>query len=114
MANPRSTRQGLEVVGGKWIGDVLDRLSSGPMRYGELQHQIDHVASSVLTRTLRRMERDGLVVRTVHAAVPPEVEYSVTPLGQSLGEPLAALADWTDRHMDEVVAARRRYVERDQ
>jgi len=89
------------------VADVLDRLSDGPMRYSKLHHEIEDVASSVLTRTLRRMERDGLVARVVRPAVPPEVEYSLTPLGESLDDPLLALVTWAERHLDEVVASRR-------
>lgn len=88
---------------------MIERLTEGPLRYSELQLEIEGVASSVLTRTLRRMERDGLVVRTVRAAVPPEVEYSITPLGESLDEPLTALVSWAEFHFDEVIAARQRY-----
>lgn len=112
LASRTPARQPLEILTGKWVADVLDRLSAGSMRYSELLQEIDGVASSVLTRTLRRMERDGLVVRTVRAAVPPEVEYSVTPLGESLDEPLTALASWAELHFDEVVAARQQYLRR--
>lgn len=114
MAASRLARQALEVVAGRWVPDVLDRLSDGPMRYSELQHEIEGVASSVLTRTLRRMERDGLIARAVHPAVPLEVVYSLTPLGASLDEPLTALALWADCHLDDVAAARRRYARGDE
>lgn len=100
-------------MAGKWVADVLDRLSDGPMRYSELQQEIDDVASSVLTRTLRRMERDGLVVRAVRPAVAPEVEYSITPLGESLESLWQPLASWAERHLDKVVASRRRHHRRE-
>jgi len=113
MPEARAVRQGLEVAGGKWVPDVLERLTEGSLRYSELQQEITDVASSMLTRTLRRMERDGLVVRTVRPAVPPEVEYRITPLGESLDEPLTALASWAERHLDDVAAARRRHDRRE-
>lgn len=100
MRLPSLARGALEVVAGKWVVDVLDRLSGGPMRHSELQQEIRDVASSVLTRTLRRAERDGLVVRAVRPAAPPEVEYSITPLGESLDEPLTALASWAELYHD--------------
>lgn len=114
MAASEPVRQALEVVGDKWVADVLDRLSTGPLRYSELHQGIRSVSTSVLTRTLRRMERDGLINRAVRPAVPPEVEYSITLLGASLDEPLTTLAAWADGHLDQVAAARRRYGEQDQ
>lgn len=112
MAATERAHQTLDVIGGKWVADVLDHLSDGPLRYSELQTRISGVASSVLTRTLRRMERDGLVIRTVRPAVPPEVEYSITPLGESIDETLTALASWAELYIDDVVAARQRYAQR--
>lgn len=99
----------LDVIAGKWVLPVLEQLSEGPKRYTELQGEIQDVAGSMLTRTLRRMERNGFVTRTVHPAIPPEVEYSLTPLAKTLEEPLAAMARWAERHLEDIQAARRRY-----
>ncbi len=105
-------RQALEVVADKWAIRVIQQLSVGSKRYTELQEAIQDVSGSVLTQTLRRMERNGLVGRTVDPTIPPKVEYRLTPLGESLREPLAALTAWAEGHVDEVEAARRRYREK--
>lgn len=103
-----------DVVSGKWVPEVLDQLLNEQKRYSELQQRIQGVSTSVLTRTLPRMERDGLITRTVHPAVPPQVEYELTQLGESLDEALTALAAWAELHIDEVSAARRRHLEQDE
>lgn len=102
-------RQALEVVSGKWVTAILAELAFGPRRYTELQSRLPAVAGSMLTRTLRRMERDGIVARDVKPAVPLQVEYRLTPLGESLREPLAALTRWAEHHFDRVESRRRRY-----
>lgn len=112
MAATALVNEAMAVLGGKWVADVLAQLSDGPLRYSELHAEIEGVASSVLTRTLKRMERDGLLIRAVRPAVPPEVEYSVTPLGKSIEDIITGLAAWAELHIDEVAAARERYAAR--
>ena len=75
----------------------------------ELRDRIDGISEKMLSQTLRDLERDGLVTRTVYPVIPPRVEYSVTPLGLTLREPLNALSAWTERHMTEVKDAQRRF-----
>ncbi|WP_330176130.1 helix-turn-helix transcriptional regulator [Streptomyces sp. NBC_01498] len=99
----------LERVGEKWTALVLKELAGGPRRYGDLARTLAGVTPKMLTQTLRRLERDGLVARTVTPAVPVRVEYALTALGQSLMPVLRATADWAERNMDQVEAARRSY-----
>jgi DNA-binding HxlR family transcriptional regulator len=99
-------RQTLELVSDKWVVAVLYVLSHGTKRSGELQREIGEVSQRMLTRTLRDLEYNGLVRRKVYPAVPPMVEYSLTPLGETLVEPLKALCQWSIDHFHEVEAAR--------
>ncbi len=101
------SRELLDRIGDKWTVLVLGALrDEGPRRFSALRREVAGVSEKMLTQTLRGLERDGLVVRTVHAEVPPRVEYELTPLGRSLREPLAAIERWTTDHMAEVLAAR--------
>ncbi|MFI5895152.1 winged helix-turn-helix transcriptional regulator [Actinoplanes sp. NPDC051513] len=84
----------LRRVGDKWTVLVLSLLGQRPYRYNELHRAIEGISQRMLTRTLRSLENDGLVSRTVFPSVPPSVEYRLTPLGESLLVPLSALADW--------------------
>lgn len=79
------------------------------MRYGELQKEIGDISQRMLTKTLRGLERNGLVARKVYPVVPPKVEYSVTPLGETLSDVLIALCDWSSENFEEVEATRREY-----
>jgi DNA-binding HxlR family transcriptional regulator len=99
----------LDRIGDRWTVLVIGTLSQGPLRFTELCRGIDGISQKMLTQTLRTLERDGLVTRTVHAEVPPRVEYVLTEAGRSLQQPLRALEQWTIDHMDAVVRARRRY-----
>lgn len=85
-------------VGDKWSMLLVILLGRRPYRYNELHRAIEGISQRMLTRTLRSLEADGLVRREVFPTVPPSVEYSLTPLGRSLLEPLSALADWAVRH----------------
>ncbi|MFF5290723.1 winged helix-turn-helix transcriptional regulator [Paractinoplanes globisporus] len=85
-------------VGDKWTLLVLSLLGRRPYRYNELHRAVEGISQRMLTRTLRTLEADGLVARTVFPSVPPSVEYRLTPLGESLLVPLSALADWAVRH----------------
>ncbi|GAB2659075.1 helix-turn-helix domain-containing protein [Saccharopolyspora gloriosae] len=103
------TRAVLDRVGDRWTSLVVLHLASGPMRFTRLRAAIGGVAPKVLTQTLRAMERDGLLSRTVHAEVPPRVDYELTELGHSLRTPIQAITDWAEAHMAEVVASRADY-----
>lgn len=101
------SRQALDLIADKWTMLVVKELAEGIQRYGALHRSIGGISQKMLTQTLRALERDGLVVRTVYPVVPPKVDYALTPLGETLIEPLTAIAAWTSRHMDEIVQARR-------
>ncbi|GIJ77174.1 DNA-binding transcriptional regulator, HxlR family [Micromonospora phaseoli] len=103
------SRQVLDRIGDRWSVLVVLTLADGPRRYGELAERIDGVSQKMLTQTLRGLERDGLATRTVHAAVPPRVDYELTDLGRSLLTLLAGLEAWATDHLPEVEAARDRY-----
>src|SRR6266545_5751377 len=100
------SRQLLDVLSDKWVCLVLAALAGGSMRHGELARRIAGVSQKMLTRTLRSLERDGLVTRTVTPSVPVRVDYEVTALGRDLERLVVALKHWAESHMDEVLAAR--------
>lgn len=91
----------------KWVLLVLTALASRSMRHGELARHIAGVSQKMLTQTLRELERDGLLTRTVTATVPLRVDYALTPLGRDLQLQVAGLKRWAETHMSEVIAARR-------
>ena len=91
----------------KWGLLVLYELSSGVRRHGELRRAIGGVSQKMLTQTLRTLERDRLVRRTIHPIVPPRVDYALTPLGKTLMPPLSTLYRWMEKHLREVQQARR-------
>ncbi|HEX4830440.1 MAG TPA: helix-turn-helix domain-containing protein [Trebonia sp.] len=99
----------LERIGDKWAIYVVDRLGEGPRRFSELHRGIDGITGRMLTVTLRGLERDGIITRTVHAAVPPRVDYELTPLGLTLLNTIGQLVSWADEHAGEVTAAREDY-----
>ena len=94
----------IELLSGRWAFPVLYQLlrAEGPIRFGQLQRSVGRVTQKELTKTLRVFEERGLVQRKVFPEVPPRVEYWLTPLGQSLGEPLCGLARWAEKHMEEI------------
>ena len=102
------TREVLKLITDKWVISVIYALSEGTKRYRQLEREICSVSQKMLTQTLRGLERDGLIERTAYPVVPPRVEYSLTPLGHTLVEPLIALRDWAAAHRDEVHVARNR------
>ena len=107
VLNPNCpSRQVLARIADKWSSLVILALSEGTHRYTELQRRIGGVSQKMLTQTLRSLESDGLVRRTVHPVVPPMVEYALTPLGRSLEEPLSAVRHWAERHLPEMLATR--------
>jgi DNA-binding HxlR family transcriptional regulator len=103
------TRLVLDRIGDKWTALVVLLLSDGPARFTELRTHIGAVAPKVLTQTLRRMERDGLVTRAVYAEVPPRVDYALTDLGHSLVGPIAVVSDWAEIHVNQMSRAQQRY-----
>lgn len=84
----------LDVIGGKWKGVILYHLGNGGLRFGALQRSLSGITARMLTRQLRELEADGLVVRTVHAVVPPRVDYTLSAEGESLRPVIDALYDW--------------------
>ena len=103
------TRLVLDRIGDKWTVLIVLLLGNGSMRFSELRDRLGHVAPKVLTQTLRRMERDGLVTRTIFAEVPPRVEYALTALGESLTEPITVIADWAEANVSRIAAAQAGY-----
>ncbi|MFD1151704.1 winged helix-turn-helix transcriptional regulator [Saccharothrix hoggarensis] len=99
----------LERVADRWTLLTLSYLAERSHRFGELRRKIDGVSQRMLTVTLRQLERDGLVLRTVHPTVPPRVDYELTPLGANLHETVQVLSAWSDRHEAEIAAARAAY-----
>lgn len=107
VLNPNCpSRQVLARIADKWSSLVILALSEGTHRYSELQRRIGGVSQKMLTQTLRSLETDGLVKRTVYPVVPPMVEYTLTPLGRSLEEPLTAVRHWAESHLPEMLATR--------
>ncbi len=96
----------LDRVGDKWSVLLIVELTSGPRRFMELLRAVDGISRRMLTRTLRLLERDGLVQRTVYPTVPPSVDYRITDLGASLAGPLEELTRWALEHRVDVEAAR--------
>jgi DNA-binding HxlR family transcriptional regulator len=96
-------------IGDKWSVLVVSRLGDKPVRFNDLKRTIGGISQRMLTLTLRGLERDGLVTRTVYPTVPPRVEYALTPLGRSLLRPVNALGDWALAHKDQIAKAQHRY-----
>lgn len=103
------SRAVLDMIADKWTVLVLCALEGGPRRFTRLQREIGGISQKVLTHTLREMERNGLVRRTVYPVVPPRVEYALTGLGQSLSGAVDALRRWAEGHLAEVQAAQARF-----
>jgi DNA-binding HxlR family transcriptional regulator len=104
-----TVRQVLDRVGGKWSIGILVEASNGPVRFTELERSLEGISRRMLTLTLRNLERDGLLVRTVYPTVPPKVEYSATPMARELYDSLTALTSWADRHREDIATAREEY-----
>jgi DNA-binding HxlR family transcriptional regulator len=100
------TRLVLDRIGDRWTVLIVLILRDGPRRFTQIRRMVDGVTPKVLTQTLRAMERDGLVTRTVFPEVPPRVEYELTPLGMSLQAPIQAITDWAEENVDAVMSAR--------
>lgn len=108
-ATEASPRQALALIADKWAVLVITTLAEGTWRYNALRRELEGVSQKMLTQTLRDLECNGLVERTVHPDTPPRVEYGLTPLGQTLVDALTVLRDWANDHYHEVEAARGRY-----
>ncbi|MGN6252815.1 MAG: winged helix-turn-helix transcriptional regulator [Marmoricola sp.] len=103
------SRKLLDRISDKWVSLAIAALDDGPQRYSELSRRLAGVSQKMLTQTLRALERDGLVVRTVTPAVPVRVDYELTGLGRSLHDVIAQVKGWAEEHMDQVEAARATY-----
>ena len=102
-------RDVLDRVGDKWSVLVVVLLKDGKLRFSALRRSVEGISQRMLTHTLRQLERDGLIERTVYPSVPVRVEYELTPLGRTLIEPLSALAQWAESHREVILSARAAY-----
>ena len=101
-----AVREVLNRVGDKWSVQIVALLGDGPMRFSELRRSIEGISQRMLTLTLRGLERDGLIDRTVFPEIPPRVEYELTRLGKTLLEPIQGLAEWADKYRTSIQEAR--------
>jgi DNA-binding HxlR family transcriptional regulator len=104
-------REVLDRIADKWTLLVIFALEDGEMRFTRLLQAVGGISQKMLTKTLRQLERDGLVIRRVHATVPPRVDYRLTPMGESLGEAVCGVWEWVHRNGAAVHEARRRFEE---
>ena len=111
-ADCRSVASILARVGDKWSVFVIMMLSDGPKRFNELKRMINGISQRMLTLTLRGLERDGLVTRTIFPTIPPRVDYELTDLGRGLSRPVEALGKWAMEHLAQIEAARTRFDKR--
>lgn len=107
--NDCEVRQILDRIADKWSLLVIALLDQRSLRFTELRRRIDGISQRMLARTLRHLERDGLVSRTVHPTVPPRVDYALTPMGTTLHETIRSLVVWTEGHQGAIAAARTAY-----
>ncbi len=105
----RAVSEVLSRVGDKWTVLVVSTLGDGPKRFNELRKALGSISQRMLTLTLRGLERDGLVTRTVFPTIPPRVDYELTDLGRSLLEPVSELGLWARRNRASIEAARKRF-----
>ncbi|MED7955244.1 MULTISPECIES: helix-turn-helix domain-containing protein [unclassified Streptomyces] len=101
--------EALNRISGKWAIGILLNLSHGPVRFTELERAVPGISRRMLTLTLRNLERDGLLVRTVYATVPPKVEYRATAMADELYTSLTGLTAWAERHRDAIASSRAAY-----
>lgn len=106
------SRTSLAKIANKWTAMIVIALSDGPLRFSVLRQAVGGISGKVLAETLKDLERDGILVRSAYAEVPPRVEYELTQLGRSLRDPLAALGHWAEQHIAEVLDARIAYDDR--
>ncbi|MCA1497791.1 MULTISPECIES: helix-turn-helix domain-containing protein [unclassified Bradyrhizobium] len=113
-ADCRGVASVLSRVGDKWSVFVIMMLSDGPKRFNELKRMINGISQRMLTLTLRGLERDGLVTRTIFPTIPPRVDYELTDLGRGLSRPVEALGKWAKDHLDQIEAARTKFDQRNE
>ncbi|WP_330174118.1 helix-turn-helix transcriptional regulator [Streptomyces sp. NBC_01498] len=99
----------IDHVAGKWSISILVAAARGPVRFTELERSVEGISRRMLTLNLRRLERDGLLTRTVHPTVPPKVEYGLTSMARELHSSLVGLVEWADRHRGTIAEARAAY-----
>ncbi|SEM38809.1 winged helix-turn-helix transcriptional regulator [Halomonas caseinilytica] len=109
LEQPCPIRDVLDRIGNQWSLLILEALAPGKLRFNALMREIGDISKQMLSRTLKQLEQDGFITRTLYPEVPPRVEYSLTPLGHSFLEPMQQLVDWADTHHHAIVAARARY-----
>jgi DNA-binding HxlR family transcriptional regulator len=102
-------REVIELIGDKWTVLILKALCHQQLRYSELHRQIPNISQKVLTASLRQLERDGFVKRTVYPVIPPRVEYEMTALGYSVFDVVSSLGDWATLHLSDIQTARNQY-----
>lgn len=102
-------REMLDRLADKWVLLILARLQNEPVRFNQLRRDIKGISQKVLSQTLKKLERDGLLSRSVFATVPATVEYALTDLGQSLTQTVHTFAHWAEQHMDAVMLAQAQY-----
>ena|SRR5579862_1720690 len=103
------TRAVLNRIGDRWTALIVLVLLDGPRRFTHLRTEIGGISPKVLSETLRRLERDGIVTRTAHAEIPPRVEYGLTALGRSLEQPILLITSWAEHNMNRIERARDRF-----
>ena len=103
----------LDRIGDKWTVLVVGALERGPLRYNEIRRAVDGISQRMLTLTLRGLERDGVVHRTMYPTIPPRVDYELTELGRKLMVPLRSLYDWAIKHRPAMLAARKKFAEKE-
>ena len=103
----------LDRIGDKWTVLVVGALERGPLRYNEIRRAVDGISQRMLTLTLRGLERDGVVHRTMYPTIPPRVDYELTELGRKLMVPLRSLYDWAVKHRPAMLAARKKFADKE-
>ncbi|MDR3574499.1 MAG: helix-turn-helix domain-containing protein [Anaerolineaceae bacterium] len=103
------TRAVLGLIADKWTALVIGLLEDRPKRFSELQRGIEGISQKMLTQTLRELERDGLVTRTIYPEIPPHVEYALTELGMKLQEPIGLIRKWAEENMNQVIQSQIAY-----
>lgn len=109
----RASIETLARIGDKWTVLVVGALAHGPIRYNQVRRVVEGISQRMLTLTLKGLEQDGLVSRTVYPTIPPRVEYELTDLGRTLIVPLQAVHAWTVEHQPAMLAAREKFAERE-
>jgi DNA-binding HxlR family transcriptional regulator len=112
QADCQKVSQMLARLGEKWSMLVVMLLRAGPRRFNDIKRNTGGISQQMLTRTLRGLERDGMLTRTIHPTSPPQVEYELTELGLALSEPASAFGQWVQEHLAEIDAARDRFDQR--